>query len=118
MNDIARIESNPRLSRVVVHNGIAWLSGIVASDCTGGIADQTRQVLARLDELLDKAGSSRSRVLSAQIWLKDMVADFDTMNQVWAEWFKLGEAPSRATCQVIFDEENIRIELLVVGALL
>lgn len=117
MTSITRIESNPKLSRVVLHNGVAWFSGIVAADWSQDIAGQTRQVLARLDELLARVGSNRSSLLSAQIWMKDMVADFDSMNQVWSQWFAPGETPARATCQVIFDEADIRLELVVVAAL-
>lgn len=116
MNTITRIESNPKLSRAVVHNGVAWFSGIVATDWSEGIAGQTRQVLARLDELLEEVGSNRSRILSAQIWMKDMEADFDRMNEVWSQWFTPGETPARATSQVTFDESNIRLELIVVAA--
>lgn len=116
MNDIERIESNPRLSRVVIHNGVVWLSGIVAADCSEGIAGQTRQVLAQLEQWLERAGSCRSRILSAQLWMKDMKADFEGMNAVWGQWFAAGEAPARATAQVAFDDEQIRLELMVVAA--
>ncbi|MGZ7459526.1 RidA family protein [Pseudomonas sp. Ma2-10] len=116
MSEIERLDSNPRLSRVVLHNGVAWLSGIVAADCSEGIGGQTRQVLAQLERLLEQAGSSRTRILSAQLWMKDMVADFDCMNEVWSQWFSPGETPARATAQVVFDDEQIRLELIVVAA--
>ncbi|NBB32514.1 RidA family protein [Pseudomonas kielensis] len=117
MNEIERIESNLRLSRVVIHNGVAWLSGIVAADCSEGIRGQTNQVLERLEQLLKQAGSSRSRILSAQVWMKDMAADFEIMNEVWSQWFTPNETPARATAQVVFDDEQIRLELIVVAAL-
>lgn len=116
MNEIKRIGSNPRLSRVVLHNGVAWLSGIVAADRHEDIRGQTRQVLAQLERLLEQAGSNRSRILSAQIWMKDMAADFDSMNEVWSQWFASSETPARATAQVVFDDEQIRLELIVVAA--
>lgn len=116
MNEIKRIGSNPRLSRVVLHNGVAWLSGIVAADCHEDICGQTRQVLTQLERLLEQAGSNRSRILSAQIWMKDMAADFDSMNEVWSQWFASSETPARATAQVVFDDEQIRLELIVVAA--
>lgn len=116
MNEFKRIGSNPRLSRVVLHNGVAWLSGIVAADCHEDIRGQTRQVLAQLERLLEQAGSSRSRILSAQLWMKDIAADFDCMNEVWSQWFASGETPARATAQVVFDDEQIRLELIVVAA--
>lgn len=116
MNRIQRIDSNPRLSRVVVHNGVAWLSGIVAADCTQDIRGQTRQVLQRLEELLTEVGSDKSRLLSAQIWMKDMPSDFSVMNQQWSAWFAPGETPARATAQVTFDDADIRLELIVTAA--
>ncbi|VVN69684.1 RidA family protein [Pseudomonas fluorescens] len=116
MNEIERIESNPRLSRAVIHNGVVWLSGIVAADCSEDIRGQASQVLERLEQLLKQAGSSRSRILSAQVWMKDMAADFDGMNEVWSQWFSPDETPARATAQVVFDDEQIRLELLVVAA--
>lgn len=116
MNRIQRIDSNPRLSRVVVHNGVAWLSGIVAADCTQDIRGQTGQVLQRLEELLTEVGSDKSRLLSAQIWMRDMLGDFSAMNQQWSAWFAPGETPARATAQVTFDDADIRLELIVTAA--
>ena len=116
MNSIQRIDSNPRLSRVVVHNGVAWLSGIVAADCSQDVRGQTRQVLQRLEELLAEVGSDKSRLLSAQIWMKDMLSDFSAMNEQWSAWLAPGETPARATAQVTFDDADIRLELIVTAA--
>ncbi len=115
MSSIQRIDSNAKLSRVVVHQGVAWLSGLVAADCSQDIQGQTRQVLAQLDELLASVGSERTRVLSAQLWMKDMGADFAAMNEEWSAWCG-GEPPARATCQVTFDDPDIRLELIVTAA--
>ena len=116
MSCIQRIESNPRLSRSVVHNGVAWLSGIVAADCNQDIQGQTRQVLQRLDELLEVSGSDKSRLLSVQIWMKDMAADFTGMNETWSAWVDAGQTPARATAQVMFDDPRILLELIVTAA--
>lgn len=116
MSSIQRFDSNSRLSRVVVHQGVAWLSGIVAADCSQDTRSQVRQVLARLDDLLASVGSDRSRLLSTQMWLKDMVADFDTVNEEWSTWCE-GFPPARATCQVTFDDPDIRLELIVTAAI-
>ena len=116
MNNIQRIDSNPRLSRVVVHNGVAWLSGIVAADCNKDIGSQTRQVLQRLDELLAAVGSDKSRLLSAQLWMSDMRGDFAAMNEQWSAWLAPGQTPARATAQVTFDYSAIRLELIVTAA--
>jgi enamine deaminase RidA (YjgF/YER057c/UK114 family) len=116
MSRIQRIESNPRLSRGVVHNGVAWLSGIVAADCSQDIRGQTRQVLQRVDELLDACGSDKSRLLSVQIWMKDMGADFAGMNETWSVWVNAEQTPARATAQVMFDDPQILLELIVTAA--
>ncbi|WP_321355985.1 RidA family protein [Pseudomonas extremaustralis] len=116
MSPIQRIESNPRLSRSVVHNGVAWLSGIVAADCSQDIRGQTSQVLQRVDELLKVSGSDKSRLLSVQIWMKDMSADFTGMNETWSDWVDAGQTPARATAQVMFDDPQILLELIVTAA--
>ena len=116
MSRIQRIENNPRLSRSVVHKGVAWLSGIVAADCSQDIRGQTRQVLQRVDELLAASGSDKSRLLSVQIWMKDMGADFTGMNETWSAWVDAGQTPARATAQVMFDDPQILLELIVTAA--
>ncbi|WP_434671991.1 RidA family protein [Pseudomonas sp. R1-15] len=113
---IQRIESNPRLSRSVVHNGVAWLSGIVAADCNQDIQGQTRQVLQRIDELLAASGSDKRRLLSVQIWMKDMGRDFAAMNTIWSDWVDAAHTPARATAQVAFDDPQILLELIVTAA--
>ncbi|MFW9265997.1 RidA family protein [Pseudomonas sp. NR3] len=113
---IQRIESNPRLSRSVVHNGVAWLSGIVAADCCQDIEGQTRQVLQRVDELLAASGSDKRRLLSVQIWMKDMGRDFAAMNALWSDWVEAAHTPARATAQVAFDDPQILLELIVTAA--
>lgn len=113
---IQRIESNPRLSRSVVHNGVAWLSGIVAADCSQDIKGQTRQVLQRVDELLAASGSDKCRLLSVQVWMKDMGRDFDAMNVLWSDWIDPAHTPARATAQVAFDDPEILLELIVTAA--
>ncbi len=75
-NDIQRIQSNERLSRVVVHNGIAYLSGVTANDTTTGVMAQTSDVLGKIDAYLELAGTDKSRLLSVQIWLRDIDRDF------------------------------------------
>ena len=79
MSDIVRIDQNARRSRALVHNGTVYLSGQVPDDRSTDVADQTRQVLDKIDALLAEAGSDKSRLLSAQIWLASM-DDFAPMN--------------------------------------
>lgn len=93
---IKRYESGKRLSQVLVHEGRAFVSGQTAEDLAADIRGQTRQVLAQVDRLLALAGSDKSRILYANIWLRNG-ADFDAMNEVWEAWVTPGCAPSRAT---------------------
>lgn len=115
MNDIVRIDQNARRSRAVVHNGVVYLAGQVPDDRMGGVADQTRQVLAKVDDLLAQAGTDKSRVLSAQIWLKTM-DDFAAMNAVWDAWVVKGKAPARCCGKVELNDPQCRVEIVVVAA--
>lgn len=117
MTSIVRQDSNARLSRAVIHNGVVWLAGVAPADCTQDAAGQTRQVLARIDELLAQAGSDRGRLLSVQIWMAKMEQHIDVMNAEWANWLGDAGRPSRATCQVAFDDPDLLVEIIVTAAL-
>jgi len=113
-NDITRLESNARMSRIVIHGDIVYLSGLT---CDGdGIEAQTRGVLAKIEELLVQAGTDKSRVLTAQIWLKDIARDFAGMNQVWDEWLPANAKSTRATGQVQLAAPNLLVEIIVTAA--
>lgn len=116
MNEITRIDSNERLSRVVIHKDIAYLSGVTADDAGGDITEQTRQVLQKADRYLARAGSDKSRLLSAQIWLRD-IADFDRMNTVWIAWLDGIAPPSRATVESRLALPDLLVEIQFVAAL-
>lgn len=93
---ITRYESGKRLSQVLVHDGRAFVSGQTAADLTADIRGQTRQILAEVDRLLALAGTDKSRILYANIWLRHG-DDFAAMNEVWEGWVTPGCAPTRAT---------------------
>lgn len=110
---IERIEVGPRMTQVVVHGSTVYLAGVVADDRKGvSVADQTRQVLARIDALLAKASSDKSRLLKATIWLRD-IADFDEMNSVWDAWVIPGETPARACVEARMAAPDILVEIQV-----
>ena len=113
---IQRIETAHRMSRAVIVNGIVWLGGLVATDATQDIRGQTRQVLERVDEFLGKAGSDKSRIVSAQIWLRDIDRDFAGMNEVWDAWVAPGAAPARATGESKLANVNLLVEIIVTAA--
>ncbi|SOE49299.1 RidA/YER057c/UK114 superfamily, group 2, YoaB-like protein [plant metagenome] len=114
--DIQRIDTNARMSHVVVHNGVAYLAGSVAKDYAGGLRQQAAEALADIEQTLQTVGSNKSRILSAQIWLKDLSRDFKDMNAVWEAWLPEGAAPARATCQVDMADPAILIEIIVTAA--
>jgi enamine deaminase RidA (YjgF/YER057c/UK114 family) len=113
---IQRIGKTSRLSRVVVHERVAYFSGLTADDRTQDAAGQTRQILAKADEFLAQIGSTRSLLLSAMIWLRD-IADFDVMNGAWMEWIDKDEPPARATVQATMGLPDILVEIQFTVAL-
>ncbi len=115
MSDIKRLHTGPRLSEVAIHNGTVYLAGQVADDATQNIGGQTRQVLAAIERLLGEAGSDKSRILMAQIFLADL-ADFAGMNVVWDAWVAGDAKPCRATVEAQLARPGWRIEIVVTAA--
>lgn len=112
---IQRFDVGTRMSEMAVHQGVVYLAGQVADDDGADIGGQTRQVLAAVDALLARAGSDKSRILRAQIYLADM-ADFAAMNEVWDAWVVAGSAPPRATVQAALARPGWKIEVVVTAA--
>lgn len=117
MNHISRVETTARMSRVVIHNGVAYLSGQVAGDRSLGIEGQMQQTLERIEELLAKVGCNKGHLLTAQIWLKDVAHDFEKMNAIWDQWTIPGAAPTRATAQAEMAAPNVLVEIIVSAAI-
>jgi len=112
---IHRFDVGPRMSEMAVHDGVAYLAGQVAADASLDIRGQTRQVLAAIDALLERAGSDKSKILRAQIFLADL-ADFSAMNAVWEAWVVAGHTPPRATVQAALAKPQWKIEIVVTAA--
>ena len=110
---VTRIESGRRMSQAVVHNGVVYLAGQVASGAT--VADQMSKVLAQIDSLLAQARTSKAHLLSVTIWLAD-IAEFDQMNMVWDAWVGEADAPCRATGQVLLAAPEFRVEVIAIAA--
>ena len=113
---IERLEVSARMSQAVVHGNTVYLAGQVADDPVPSVAEQTRQVLARIDRLLKAAGSDKSKILSANIWLTD-IATFQEMNGVWDAWISPGNPPARATVQSTLARPQNLVEIMVVAAI-
>lgn len=112
---IQRIEAGPRMSEASIHNGVVYLAGQVAEDASVGIEAQTRQGLAAIDALLAAAGSDKTRILRAQIYLAD-IGDFAGMNRAWDAWVVPGQAPSRATVEVRLAKPEWKVEIVITAA--
>jgi enamine deaminase RidA (YjgF/YER057c/UK114 family) len=113
---IERHEVGPRLSRAVVHGNTVYLAGIVDDTPTGkSTTEQTKNILAQIDSLLAKAGTDKSKLLSANVWLTDM-GNFAEMNAVWESWVSPGNAPARATVEANLASPDRKIEIMVVAA--
>lgn len=114
--EIQRIDSNERLSRIVIHNGVAYISGVTSGTLEDDIEAQTRDVLSKIDGYLAQAGTDRSKLLTVQIWLKDIERDFTGMNAVWAEWIDRNNVPTRATCEARLARPELLVEIIVSAA--
>lgn len=112
---IERFDVGPRMSEMAVHNGVVYLAGQIADDGSQDISGQTRQVLDAIDALLARAGSDKSKILRAQIFLADL-ADFAAMNAVWEAWVVPGQTPARATVQAALARPEWKIEIVVTAA--
>ena len=113
---IVRTNQKKNYSDSVQHNGVVYLRGCTPDDRSGDLADQTRQVLAGLDQLLAAAGTSKSALLSATIFLRD-IAERETMNALWSEWIDSHNVPARATVGVVgLGTPDCRIEISVIAA--
>ena len=110
---IRRIDIGPRMSDVVIHNDTIHLSGLVGEG--NGVAEQARDILAKVDRLLAKAGSDKSKLLQAVIWLTD-ISTFDEMNSVWEAWIDKQNPPARATVEAKLASSRYKIEIMVTAA--
>lgn len=111
---IERLHTSDRMSKIVKHNGVAYLCGQVGAG--DSVAEQTADCLSRVDALLAEAGSDREHILQAVIWLSDM-ADFVEMNAVWDAWVPKGHAPARACGEAKLARDVLKVEIIVTAAI-
>jgi enamine deaminase RidA (YjgF/YER057c/UK114 family) len=113
---VERHDVGPRMSQMVVHGDTVYLAGIVAHKNAGkSVSEQTKEILATIDGYLAKAGTDKSKLLSANIWLTDMAA-FAEMNAVWDAWVAPGNTPARATVEAKLAAPQYKIEIMVTAA--
>lgn len=105
----------PRMSRAVIHDDRVFLAGLTASDSSQDIQGQTRQVLEKIDHYLKEAGTDKSKLLTANLWIKDM-ALFSQMNAVWNEWVDPQNPPCRACVRADLARPEVLVEIMVTAA--
>ncbi|ENV33760.1 RidA family protein [Acinetobacter gerneri] len=114
-SEIQRLNSNQVMSGVTVFNQVAYLSGQVPDDTQLDVAGQTQQVFGKIEQLLALAGSDKSKLLSAQLFVKNL-EDFQTINALWVEWMNGFGTPARATIQADLVNPDWLIEISVIAA--
>jgi enamine deaminase RidA (YjgF/YER057c/UK114 family) len=112
---IKRLETGLRMSQAAVHGNTIYLAGQVAEDPSADVAGQTRQILASIDRLLAAAGSDKTRILSATIYLAD-IGTFAQMNSAWDAWVPAGHTPARATVEARLAAPHYKVEIQVIAA--
>jgi enamine deaminase RidA (YjgF/YER057c/UK114 family) len=113
---IERHETGPRMSKAVIHGDTVYLAGIVADSPKGkSMAEQTNNILSQIDGFLAMAGTDKTKLLSANIWITEM-AQFAEMNTVWDAWVSPGNTPARATVEAKLASPDYKVEIMVVAA--
>ena len=113
---IQRFETGPRMSQVVVHGNTVYLAGVVAQKTAGeSVTKQTGEILSIIDGHLAKAGTDKSKLLSATIYLTD-IKTFGEMNAVWDGWVSEGNTPARATVEAKLAAPQYTVEIMVIAA--
>lgn len=113
---ITRFETNARMSQTVVHGNTVYLAGQVAQKTAGkSVTEQAGEILSIIDRLLASAGTDKSKLLQAQIYLTD-IATFAEMNKVWEAWVTPGQTPARATIECNLAAPQYKVEVMVVAA--
>jgi len=112
MSKIVRTEPNPILAKAVEYHGFVYTQGVVARDLTKDVRGQTADVLDQIDQLLEAHGTDKTRLLQAQIWLKD-INSRDALNEVWTAWLPAGGAPARACVQAELAYPQLLVEIMI-----
>jgi len=115
MSEITRMETGPRMSQAVIHGNTVYLAGQVGT-AGASVTVQTQDILANIERLLAAAGSDKTKILQATIWMASM-DDFAEMNAVWDAWVSPGNAPARATGEARLATPDYKVEIICVAAI-
>jgi enamine deaminase RidA (YjgF/YER057c/UK114 family) len=114
---IKRLHDSGNLSGAVIHGGLVYLAGQVAEEpISPSVYEQTKNILKQIDALLKEAGTDKTKILKANIWISDM-STFGEMNKAWGEWVAKGNAPARATVESKLVDPKWKVEIMLTAAL-
>jgi len=113
--DIKRHSPGAILSRAVEYNGMVYVAGLTADDCSVGVRAQTEQVLKKIDQYLAAAGTNKTRILQTLIYLAD-IREKDEMNKAWQAWMDKDNPPARACVEARLGSADTRVEIVVTAA--
>ena len=115
---LKRIDAGKRMSSAVIHGGKVYLAGFVAEAAAGkSVSEQTKDILGQIDVVLKKAGTSKTNIIKANIWLTD-IKTFAEMNSAWDAWVVPGQTPARATVEAKLAAPGLDVEIMVEAAIL
>ena len=114
---IVRKHKNERMSKIVEHNGIVYLAGIVSDDTTLDIIGHTKRVLEIVEKSLAEANSDTEHILRAEIFIKDITNDFAGFNSVWDAWVSDENPPTRACVEANMSGENTLVEVILTAVI-
>lgn len=112
---IERHEPSEHLSKVVEHNGTVYVAGTTADDKSVGMKQQTEQVLAKIDKLLARCGTNKSKLLAATVYISDMTQK-PAMQEAWMAWIDRTNLPTRACVAVELATPTTLVEIVVTAA--
>lgn len=115
MNDIVRRHSESTFSRVVEHGGLVYIAGTNASNKAANCREQTVEVLGKIDKMLAEAGTSKSRILTATVWLADL-REKDEMDIAWKAWADPANLPARACVEAKLSTPDTRVLIMLTAA--
>ena len=114
---LKRIGAGDRMSEAVIHNGMIYLAGMVAETTVGkSVKEQTKDILAQIDDILKQAGSDKTKIVKANIWLTD-IKTWAEMNEAWDAWVVKGQTPARATIESKLAAPGLDVEIMVEAAI-
>ncbi len=114
---ITRISAGKRMSEAVIHGGKVYLAGFVTEKAVGkSVKEQTVDILSQIDDTLQQAGTDKSKILKANIWLTD-IGTWAQMNEAWDAWVVAGQTPARATVESKLAGPGLDVEIMVEAAI-